>query len=634
MTMAASARFWIALGGILLVAVGLRFFDLDADPPVGISWSQGLYTDGPIVVHNARNAVLWGTPILDYGEDMYWYPLSHVTALLGFRFFGVSSATARGTAAALSVATIFCIAFALSLDARPRVALIAAGLLSISFPHAVYSRLPLAEPAMVLLMAFAFLAFVAAETTRRTGLMAVAGFLAMASPLFGKAHAAYFPAVGILALLTGEAAWRKRRVFAYSAGAVVCVVVWAAVLLLPHGKGIVDRVMHESVVKHQVSPSSSNFILESATNALVMGARSGFLSRDFITVLLGFLALPVLLVRRDSTGIGAGVGVRFAAFWLVLGWVSLACVKLPAPRYLLAVFPPLAVLAGALLSEMSSLTITGRSAGSARDAASAAGSNTKKVQSKRPDRRDENRATARAGGWRLIALIVVSCLACLVVACHFSALSVPLPSLGGVVGLFPSDRDDGYPWTLIPFAVLGAAVWTWMVCWRTSASVPRALPAALTVLAILLSIVQFARWVPARTHYLVSAGRGIGQLLADDAHLLGAYANAVCLDNGLHVSPYFGPEYTGPEHDPDLFAHYGISHVVLVAPGDHRTLQERYPEIYAGLLPVAAFPFESLYSNRILLCRVPSESGGRQIHHYRPTAEEEASVTKLRGQDE
>ncbi len=618
MSAALDRRFLPLLAAILALGALLRFADLSADPPKGLSWSQGIYTDGAVVVQNARNQVLWGKPVLDYGIDLYWFPFSYAATLATFRAFGVSSSSARATSAALGLAAVACVALALRAERDAARSLAAAGLLAVSFPFVMYNRIPLAEPGMILLMALAFLFFTVGAARGSVRFLAASGFFAAAAPLFGKAHAATFPVVGFLALVLGRPEERSRpRVAAYVAGCVAALLLWAALLLLPHGREIIDHFLHESVVKHEGSPRRGAFLAEAASNAIAMGARSGFFSRDLVVTALAFCALPILVARRALTREIESASVRFAALWLLLGWAFLACVKAPAPRYLSALFPAMAVLAAeVLLGRRGDAMSVGGASGGPRG----------------PGGPRTPRGVARIGLPAFAAFFLLAFLAAAVTIAHIGRMAAPVPALARLVDFIPVGGDPGFPWTLAPAAGVFALGGTVLLARARAPKIPRAAAAAFLGLSIFLAFFQFADWFPRRTRHFVTAGREIGRLLGPNAHLVGPYAPAVCLDNRLRVSPYFGPEYMGPDKDPDLFAHYAITHVVLVGPDDLKTLEERYPDVAARLTPVAVFPFDSMYSKQIVLFRVPARIGDRAIHDYEPTAAEraaEAAVDQL-----
>jgi hypothetical protein len=426
------------------------------------------------------------------------------------------------------------------------------------------------------------------------------------------------------------------------AGSGLCIGLWLAVLFVPHGQGILDRVMHESVVKHESSPRQGTFLAEAASNALAMGARSGFFSRDLVMTTLAFCALPILVARRALAREVESASVRFAALWLLLGWAFLACVKAPAPRYLSALFPAMAVLAAdVLLGRRGDAAIggapiggtDGRDGGEARsESAAGRGRRTRGAGPRGPSGPRGARGVAGIGLPALAVVLLLAFLAAAVTIAHLGRMAAPLPSLAPLVDFIPVGGDPGFPWTLAPAAGVFALGGTILIVRRRGRApeIPGVVAAALLGFSALLALFQFADWFPRRTHYFVTAGREIGRLLGPDAHLVGPYAPAVCLDNRLRVSPYFGPEYTGPDHDPDLFAHYGITHVILVGPDDLKTLEERYPDVAARLTLVAIYPFDSLYSKQIVLLRVPARIGARRIHDYQPTEAERAAEEAAR----
>ncbi|MFN0150997.1 MAG: ArnT family glycosyltransferase [bacterium] len=617
----------LILGALLLLALVLRARDIDADPPPNLDWSQGLHTDGAVVVQNARNQALWGKAVLDYGIDMYWFPLSYAASLSSFALLGVSTASARAASIALSLGAIVCVAAGLALegDGGRRRAVLVSLLLATSFPFVMYNRLPLAEPAMIALIAAAFLFFSWGSARGSARLIAVAGFFSAAAPLFGKAHSVYLPLVGFGALLLGRPEDRTRsRLVAYIAGCAAAVVLWLAILVAPHGREIIDHYLHESVVKHEKSAGGTPFFAEAVENAITMGAAKGvgFLSRDIVTVTLAFIALPLLLVRRIRGGGVEHASVRFAALWLVFGWAFLSCVKFPAPRYLTALIPAIAILAGAYLANVWRAAAADHGE-QARAASAAAGAKPGASRARLEPRRALG---APATG----AIFLLLLLAALVFLAHAGSIGSPFPFLAPLGAAVPSMRSSGYPWSLfLPGAAIAIAATLIVRARAGGASAPsRSLAIALVVVSVLLQAYQYSAWAASSTRTVVDAGRSIGSLLGERAHLVGAYAPALTLDNGFRSSPYFGPEYMGPDHNPELFSQYAISHVVFASRGDFETVRERYPAVFRALIPVAEYPFRSLWADRFVLCRVPSEIGGKKMNDYVATERELAAEKK------
>src|SRR5690242_21839642 len=87
-------RFWIALAGVMLVAIALRLVFPTADPPwnptVGVVWhDEGAW------VHNARNRALWGTWTQDAWNPRYVAPVCTAREFVSFRACGVGTWQAR-----------------------------------------------------------------------------------------------------------------------------------------------------------------------------------------------------------------------------------------------------------------------------------------------------------------------------------------------------------------------------------------------------------------------------------------------------------------------------------------------------------------------------------------------------------
>ena len=78
------------LAAFVLAGWLLRVNDLAADPPGALSWSQGPYTDGAVVLHDTRNKVLHDEWIIDYCEDLCLFPLSNAAAYPVMRTMGAS----------------------------------------------------------------------------------------------------------------------------------------------------------------------------------------------------------------------------------------------------------------------------------------------------------------------------------------------------------------------------------------------------------------------------------------------------------------------------------------------------------------------------------------------------------------
>lgn len=243
--------FVIGLGLLLILGFAIRNIDLDADPPENLSWSQGPFTDGAIVIHNARNKALYGTWMLDHCKDMYFYPLANFAAYLSFKLFGVGRAQAAGPNTLLGILSILATCIAL-LRAGRVATLVWAGFACFNYILIMYDRLPVAEPMMIFLLSISLLFFSYADRWRQAYFGA--GLFAVMATLVGKAHAFFFPAALILTLLVTtrkRPRQRKTNVLFVIAGTAIGGALWLGLLGIPHGDYICSQASQATYEKHE-----------------------------------------------------------------------------------------------------------------------------------------------------------------------------------------------------------------------------------------------------------------------------------------------------------------------------------------------------------------------------------------------
>ncbi|NNE10003.1 MAG: hypothetical protein HKN20_15690 [Gemmatimonadetes bacterium] len=238
----------LILGAILLAGWAMRAVHLDADPPEKLSWSQGPYTDGALVVHNARNDALFGSWIRDHANDIYFYPLTNLAARAVFAVAGVGRGQAAFANTVFGVLSILLFGVAIMRACGRAPAVLFTLFAAFHYYLVMYDRLAIAEPAMIFLAGLAVFAFQSIAIGRgggraRAGGFALAapvaaGFFAAAAVLIGKAHALYFPVAMLLAIVIAAGAGKKkdasrsrnRRLAFVVLGMAVAALVWSALL--------------------------------------------------------------------------------------------------------------------------------------------------------------------------------------------------------------------------------------------------------------------------------------------------------------------------------------------------------------------------------------------------------------------
>lgn len=598
------ARFALALALILAAGWLLRLNDLGADPPGSLSWSQGPFTDGAVVLHDARNKVLHDDWIRDYCEDMFLFPLSNFFAWPFLEAFGVGRLQAALPNTLLGVGAI--LFFTLAVAKRGRGwALLWALFASLNYYLIQFQRIPVAEPAMVLLMACGFLFY--ARSDGRAVFLVLAGFFAAAAPLFGKAHAFYFPVVMLaaIALSARERRARFREMRLAATGMAAAVAIWALLLFLPHGDYILAHVTYESVNKHVGGPAG--FVREFVQNLFAMGSYTNVFELMPVLTALGLLGLFGALRRgRKLLAVEDRIGV-FLLLWLCIGWVTLAAVRLPAPRYLIAVAFPLIFFA---LRPFAAL-----------------------LEGKSLSWDCPRRAPAILAGIFALAFVL-----------YQPSISTGMKQVQflnarawgkGIHDFFI--HDNAYAElvvfcaaeTLIVLAVVVAVIFV-LRPKRIRLSLS---PASGAILAIILfagslffNLGNYWYWTRFNTHYLRDASRDLAEWIGPDARLMGSFAPALGIDNTLDVFPYFGGL-----GDEDVLHKYGITHVVISSKGDFDYLKNHYPEAHARKEKVLAYPVKSRYTSVMAIYRLPRELGGRVVNDYEPTVFERAVRTAADG---
>lgn len=596
---------------VLTIGFILRVLFLSADPPPALSWSQGIYTDGAVVLHDARNLALYDNWIVDYCEDLALFPLSNALGALTFKAFGVSRATAGFPNTLFGIAAILMFALGLARRTSRRDALFWTILASLNYYLIMFHRIPIAEPAMVFLMATAFYFYCGSWENARS--LVLAGAFAFAAPLFGKAHSIYFPAVMFAAFfLATNGAERSRGVRLYLIGGLATVALWAATIFRTHGSYIIDHVLHESIEKHSGGPGGA--IREFLQNMIAMGSYTNLFDWQPVLVLLAVIGIAMTAAR--ITGAKAKTGARGRAvdpitllllIWIITGWLFFAAVKLPAPRYLVAIaFPFLYFALRPVLHLLNGESI---------------------------------RWEVPRGAGRIVLGAIV-----------FFLLYQPMISWGLPIVRFLREsgwgkgiydffiRTNAYrelvvfslAATAVLFVILAAlfqVVGFHRIQIKTTAARGKIIAFLLIGLSFVWNFGNYTYWAGFRTHYLRDASHDLAEWIGPGARIMGSFAPTIGIDNEIPVFPYFGGL-----GDEDIFAKYGITHVVIASQGDHAFIKDNYPDVFEGLHKVVAYPLLSRYTSVMAIHRLPHRtSSGAVIHEYEPTTFESAVATATEG---
>ena len=322
------------IAAICAVALLLRIVWPLADPAARFSWSNGVYTDPATMVHAARNATVFGEWIVDYNRDLFYYPLVNGLTWIFFQVVGPGRLATVILSALAGTASLVGLVWALRRTAGPRAALWGAVLGGINAWMVMYSRIPLAENVVLILLTLSS-ALVVGRSSRS---QAVAGALAVGATLFGKYHAAGFlPGLVLFVALRDRS---FRALLPLLAGGTVVFLAWLATIFLPHRADVLGHVSRQTTELHGSFPIVTS--LREGLGEIYNTVRRAWLFYriPICGAVGGFFAIWTALnpaARRRALEDGSAI----FAFWFLGMWIYFSALPYKAPRYFVLVVPPL-----------------------------------------------------------------------------------------------------------------------------------------------------------------------------------------------------------------------------------------------------------------------------------------------------
>jgi len=350
---------WVVLAVVMALGVGLRLYDLPADPPLGMTWSHSLYTDGARIVEGARTRILWGQWDMDpEGPATVFYPLSSLLAWTVFSVFGLGLWQANLTGVIPGLISLLLVVW-LGLRKSWWVGAFSGFLVGLNFYLVAYNRLPVTESLMIALM-LAVPALLFREPLRVWHLVLAGGVLGAAG-LFVKFHALLLLPVSVVWLLLfvqepGEPRRAGKSVGAFLTGVGLSAVLWCLVILVPHPR-VVGGFLEHNLISHygEGTPEgvlSAAWLGQRVTALVGLGTNVSFFGR---MPSVGLVALVVALsfASRWRTRVGRAYRVEsFFGLWLLGGIVALSLLDYRPLRYHLQLIPSAALLASVGLARL------------------------------------------------------------------------------------------------------------------------------------------------------------------------------------------------------------------------------------------------------------------------------------------
>jgi 4-amino-4-deoxy-L-arabinose transferase-like glycosyltransferase len=479
------SQFLAAILAILALATLLRTLYPVADPPwqstVGVVWhDEGAWT------HNARNRALFGAWRQDEWNPVYIAPVFTALEYLSFRSFGVGFWQARLVSEVAGVLSVLLLALGVRRIAGPLAGLVAGALLATNYVYVMYDRAAIMEALMVAFIVASWYCSTRAEKDPKWG--ALAGVCATLA-FFTKAAAAFY--VGSLFLLAVASAFRRKDRGLWTIGGLAASAFLIGVFfVVPHWTDYQFYNWQMSVTR---KPSYD--LASIVTRVTWFPILHDTFSRMWLALLLGVLGAWGILIRWRN----ASDGERLLVLWIAVGTAELLVHDVGNERRFVFLIPALIALASIVLARGSAMP-------------------------EEMTRMSLRRALIAAPLILYADYVVWGALVRVLFLDDIYAHSLRLPVRTAAAAAVCFVGVMLMRWDRI------RRDWT-RVMWGPRTAV------AITAVAVIWNIYQFANWAMHRTYENYAASRLIGEKLPADTLVQGKLANGLALEN--RIRPIF-----------------------------------------------------------------------------------------------
>ena len=520
---------------LLALFVGLRLFDLTADPPADLDGSGGIYFDEGMLAQGARNKVLFGSFFQDDWNDLYITPLLSLLKLAVFEVIGVGLLQVRLVAVAFGLGSLLLFYLLLRRGAGRETALLGVTLLGCSHIYGMFNRIGLTETPVCFFMLLAGWLWQEGVLRRRApwfffGAGAV-GFVAYTV----KAFPYFIPALALASILSWwllPAEERSRRLSGGPREVGLAAAAFVAGIALPLALWYLFFYRRFAASIDQATAFYRAQQIPRSTDALLKDLVSAPFFRYFTEtpVLLAFsvlfIGLGILLwFHRRERLLPLDL---FFACWFVAHFAMFAILQYRPVRYYLPIVPPMVAMAAR------AMLLLGRRSGL------------------RLPERLAFPALALLFPWLAVSI--------------FYGLPQKMALAGAWIGRTPPRLPEGglaVGSVAGALVVLGlAAVLVRRLGGRTIPVSPRAAAIACIVLPAALSLSidasNWRQWAATRRHVIRDTSREFGAAIPD-AYIAGLGATTISLENrnrAIHAHERF---FNGN----DTFARFPLTHLFM-----------------------------------------------------------------------
>jgi len=499
----------------------LRVIHLDADPPINLSWSGGLFGDEGAYAHNARNKVLFGTWITDEWNPILYNPISTFFTYISFRIFGVGLIQLRFVNVIATFLGLILIFFALKKAVDIGIALLSIFLLGVNYIFLMYSRIGLNDTFLIFFLALTIF-FLCKGMDKNiyltlTGISCFASFVCKSTSLYFLIAVLMAFSFYVFQKFYPDDKKRILRAFSYFfVGIIGSFCLWLVLYFFPYHHLIAS---YGSSWSGLAFPKSINQFLVNLSQPHLFK----YFTRTPIILLTSWLYIPFLLFFLINDWKKINFIELLSLLWLIGGYIAINGLNYCPLRYFISLIPPMCILSSFAISRLSKIYPTNL--------------NRKKLL--------------------LFSPIIIL----------WTVVVIKL-----VIRYF--DLED-FIKGVIAFIIILAFFYSLQIVLKKRALSP--IVFTVILLSVAINGKLFYNWVSSPRHTVLSTSRILGTNL-NNAYIAGLWAPLICLENS-HKALAVGK---GWFNDKNTFEKFPITHLFLWDGNNKEELrffQKSYPKI-------------------------------------------------------
>jgi hypothetical protein len=559
----------IVLVAVALAALLIRIVYLRADPPLGLSWSQALFTDGARAIDGARNKIMFGEWVTGAASPVFlFYPLSNILAYIIYLAGGVGLVQANLTGVLPGLATLGLVLYYMRRFEGKVAAIVALGVFALPYVYVIYSRTPLLESLQILLLMAAFTVLL--RGTPR-GCLA-AGVLTGAAAFMVKLHAIHFAAVGIVFLLLAVYMGRYGAANAYKLGAFFLAGLGIACAVWALGVYSVDPATVSAYFESNIIRTQSVEYRDTSVPALLGNRLRGFLQvgsgiDGFFHKLPALSLLSAIGLISALSGMARGNRTlrsweALAAVWFAVLVTALSFLSYRPLRYFIPLVPSMCLLASSVLLRL----IRGEPL----------------LHETRP-----RWFSPVFFLWLLWVLIHLQ---------HDIIFLVLKPHLGGALtaGQTALARYDMsiFKQILILGGVAAAVVFLFgkalrSASWRFRRPTRKSLAVVAVGALVLVNLAKFGDYCANRKYTIVNMAESLERVTSQGVFLVGDCSTTLSLETDFRTMPTYGEAIR--QDDREALEEQPITHFLIRFPTLYEYLEKNYPDFASHYVPVSRY---------------------------------------------